>query len=217
MSAVETAIALRASAARPQMRVASSRAKRSLDLALAGAALLLFLPLLLLIALAIKAENGGPVLFSQQRSGLHGRPFRIYKFRTMWVAEDGPRIEQAQRIDIRVTNVGRILRRLSRDELPQLFNVLKGEMSLVGPRPHALSHDEAWLDSVPHYADRFRARPGLTGYAQIRGLRGEVTRPEDIGDRVAADNAYIEQWSFLGDVMLIAGTIPLIFSDEAAY
>jgi putative colanic acid biosynthesis UDP-glucose lipid carrier transferase len=217
MSAVETAIARKASAARSQMPVASSRAKRGFDLVLAGAALLLFLPLLLLIALAIRAENRGPVLFSQQRSGLHGRPFRIYKFRTMWVAEDGPQVEQAQRIDARVTAVGRILRKLSLDELPQLFNVLKGEMSLVGPRPHALSHDEAWSALAPQYADRFRARPGLTGYAQVSGLRGEVTSPEAIRDRVAADNTYIEQWSFAGDVKLIAMTVPLIFTDEAAY
>ncbi|MDB5425754.1 MAG: pssZ [Phenylobacterium sp.] len=199
------------------MPVASSRAKRGLDLVLAGVALLLFLPLLLLIALAIRLETGGPALFRQQRTGLGGRPFRIYKFRTMRVAEDGPGLEQACRGDARVTGVGRVLRKLSLDELPQLLNVLKGEMSLVGPRPHALCHDEAWSRLIPQYADRFRTRPGLTGYAQIRGLRGEVTQLQAILDRVAADNAYIEQWSLAGDLRLIAQTVPLIFSDAAAY
>jgi putative colanic acid biosynthesis UDP-glucose lipid carrier transferase len=199
------------------MPVASSRAKRGLDLVLAAAALVLFLPLLVLVALAIKAEGGGAVLFHQRRTGMNGRPFRIHKFRTMRVAEDGPGIQQARQGDARVTAVGRLLRKLSLDELPQLINVLKGEMSLVGPRPHALSHDEAWSQAVPHYADRFRARPGLTGYAQIRGLRGEVTGLDSIRDRVAADNAYIEEWSLRGDLKLILMTVPLIFSDAAAY
>jgi putative colanic acid biosynthesis UDP-glucose lipid carrier transferase len=157
------------------------------------------------------------VLFHQQRTGMNGRPFRIHKFRSMRVAEDGPGVEQARQSDVRVTRVGRLLRKLSLDELPQLVNVLKGEMSLVGPRPHALCHDEAWSQAIPQYVDRFRARPGLTGYAQIRGLRGEVRGLEAIRDRVDADNAYIEQWSLLGDVKVILITIPLIFSDAAAY
>lgn len=197
--------------------VASSRAKRGLDLVLAAAAVLLFLPLLLLVALVIRAESRGAVLFRQQRTGLNGRPFRIYKFRTMRVAEDGPGIEQARRADVRVTRVGRVLRKLSLDELPQLLNVLKGDMSLVGPRPHALCHDEAWSQAVPQYFERFRARPGLTGYAQVCGLRGEVTGPDAIRDRVAADIAYIERWSFRQDLKLIAMTVPLIFNDAAAY
>jgi putative colanic acid biosynthesis UDP-glucose lipid carrier transferase len=217
MSAVETRTAFEALGAHGPMPVATSRAKRGFDLLLAAIALLLFLPLLLLIALAIKVESGGDVLFHQQRTGMNGRPFRIHKFRTMWVAEDGPCIEQARRSDARVTGVGRLLRRLSLDELPQLINVLKGEMSLVGPRPHALSHDEIWALAIPQYADRFRTRPGLTGYAQIRGLRGEVTGLDAIRDRVAADNAYIEQWSLLADVKLILLTVPLIFADAAAY
>jgi putative colanic acid biosynthesis UDP-glucose lipid carrier transferase len=219
MSVAETTLAFKATAARapPAMPVSASRAKRSLDLTLAGAALLLFLPLLLLVALAIMIESGGPVLFRQQRTGLNGRPFRIYKFRTMRVAEDGAVVQQAQRDDARVTGVGRLLRKLSLDELPQLLNVVKGEMSLVGPRPHALCHDEAWAQWTPDYADRFRARPGLTGYAQICGLRGEVRAPQAIRDRVAADNAYIEQWSFAGDLKLIAMTLPLIFNDATAY
>jgi putative colanic acid biosynthesis UDP-glucose lipid carrier transferase len=197
--------------------VAASRAKRAIDVALSGAALLLFLPLLILIGMAIRWESEGQALFRQQRTGLNGRPFRIYKFRTMRVVEDGPNIEQAQRNDARVTRLGGLLRKLSLDELPQLLNVLKGDMSLVGPRPHALCHDEAWAHAVPRYQDRFRARPGLTGYAQVSGLRGEVTRPDAITQRVAADNAYIERWSVLGDLKLIAMTVPLIFKDAAAY
>ena len=197
--------------------VASSRTKRAIDVAFAAAALLLFLPLLVLIAVAIRWESRGEALFRQQRTGLNGQPFRIYKFRTMRVVEDGPQIEQARRNDARVTGVGRLRRKLSLDELPQLLNVLKGDMSLVGPRPHALCHDEAWSRVVPRYTERFRARPGLTGYAQVRGLRGEVTRPDAISQRVAADNAYIERWSVLEDLKLMAMTVPLIFKDTAAY
>lgn len=218
MSALETIIFSEAPDPREAApAVAASRAKRAIDVALSGAALLLFLPLLILIAVAIRWESEGQALFRQQRTGLNGRPFRIYKFRTMRVVEDGPNIEQAQRNDARVTRVGGLLRKLSFDELPQLLNVLKGDMSLVGPRPHALCHDEAWAHAVPRYQDRFRARPGLTGYAQVSGLRGEVTRPDAITQRVAADNAYIERWSVLGDLKLIAMTVPLIFKDAAAY
>jgi putative colanic acid biosynthesis UDP-glucose lipid carrier transferase len=219
MSAIEPTLLFQTPARRTRsaMPVASSRAKRSLDFILAAAALLLFLPLLVLIALVIKAESRGAVLFRQQRTGLNGRPFRIYKLRTMRVAEDGPGIEQARREDARVTRVGRVLRKLSLDELPQLLNVLKGDMSLVGPRPHALCHDEAWSQAIPQYFERFRARPGLTGYAQVRGLRGEVTGPDAIRERVAADIAYIEQWSFRQDLKLIAMTVPLIFNDATAY
>jgi putative colanic acid biosynthesis UDP-glucose lipid carrier transferase len=218
MSVVEQSFLLGASAAgaRPPP-VASSRAKRAMDVTLASAALLLFLPLLVLIAVCVRMESPGAMLFRQQRTGLNGRPFRIYKFRTMRVAEDGPGIVQARRDDTRVTHVGRVLRKLSLDELPQLINVVKGDMSLVGPRPHALCHDEAWSRALPQYADRFRARPGLTGYAQVLGFRGEVTGLDSIGNRVAADNAYIERWSLMEDVRLIAMTVPLIFHDAAAY
>jgi putative colanic acid biosynthesis UDP-glucose lipid carrier transferase len=199
------------------MPVANSVTKRALDLMVALAALLLFLPLLLLIAAAIKMDSRGAVLFRQRRTGLNGKPFRIYKFRTMWVAEDGADVQQASRVDARVTSVGRVLRRLSLDELPQLLNIVRGEMSFVGPRPHALAHDEVWSLTVSGYKERFRARPGLTGYAQTRGLRGEVRGLDAICDRVAADNEYIEQWTFAGDLKLIAKTIPLLFHDAAAY
>jgi putative colanic acid biosynthesis UDP-glucose lipid carrier transferase len=217
MSAIETSQVSGAPFQKPAPTVASSRAKRALDVLLSAASLLLFLPLLVLIAAAIRYESEGDVLFRQRRTGLNGRPFRIYKFRTMRVAEDGAEIKQAQRNDARVTRIGRLLRKLSLDELPQLLNVLKGDMSLVGPRPHALTHDEIWARAVPRYQERFRARPGLTGYAQVSGLRGEVTTPDAIGERVAADNAYIEGWSLAQDLKLIAMTVPLIFKDTAAY
>jgi putative colanic acid biosysnthesis UDP-glucose lipid carrier transferase len=197
-------------------RVATSRRKRALDIAGALLALIAFAPLMVLIALAIRLEDGAPILFRQRRSGLGGRPFHIYKFRTMRVAAEEAEVRQATPGDERVTTVGRTLRRLSLDELPQLFNVLKGEMSLVGPRPHALSHDALWSATVTGYAGRFRARPGLTGRAQVLGLRGVVTGPSCIADRVAADNAYIEEWSFGADVWLMLRTIPVLFGDNAA-
>ena len=198
-------------------RVAASRRKRALDTSLAFLALLAFLPLLLLIGTAIWMESAGPVLFRQRRTGLNGRPFRIYKFRTMLVLEDGAEVRQAVRGDARVTPLGGLLRRLSLDELPQLLNVLKGEMSIVGPRPHALGHDADWGLRVAGYGGRFRARPGLTGAAQVMGHRGEITCDAALTARIAADNAYIETWSFTGDLKLIARTVPLLFGDARAF
>lgn len=199
------------------MAVAASRRKRAFDIAVASSALLLFLPLLLVIGVAIWMESDGPALFRQQRTGLNGRPFRIYKFRTMRVLEDGAEVRQAVRNDGRVTPLGAILRRLSLDELPQLLNVLKGEMSIVGPRPHALSHDVTWARQVPGYAERFRARPGLTGAAQVQGYRGEIDCSEALVARIAADNAYIDRWSFVADLRIVARTAPLLFGDARAF
>lgn len=198
-------------------RVALSRRKRAFDVLVAGLALMAFLPLLVLIGTAIWMESEGPILFRQQRTGLNGRPFRIYKFRTMRVLEDGADLRQAVRGDSRVTPLGALLRRLSLDELPQLLNVLKGEMSIVGPRPHALGHDIQWSRRVPGYADRFRARPGLTGQAQVMGFRGEVANDEGLLKRIEADNAYIDGWSFRRDLALVARTAPLLFGDERAF
>jgi putative colanic acid biosynthesis UDP-glucose lipid carrier transferase len=198
-------------------RVAVSRRKRAFDILLSGLALLAFLPLLVLIGTAIWMESEGPILFRQQRTGLLGKPFRIYKFRTMRVLEDGADVKQAQRNDSRITPLGGLLRKLSLDELPQLLNVLKGEMSIVGPRPHALSHDAQWSQRVPAYAGRFRARPGLTGQAQVLGYRGEVANDEGLLKRIDADNAYIDGWSFTRDISLVARTVPLLFGDEQAF
>ncbi|RAK65363.1 sugar transferase [Phenylobacterium kunshanense] len=198
-------------------RVARSRRKRAFDIVVSGLALLAFLPLLVVIGTAIWMESEGPILFRQQRTGLNGRPFRIYKFRTMRVTEDGADLRQAVRGDSRVTPLGSLLRKLSLDELPQLLNVLKGEMSIVGPRPHALAHDQQWSERVPDYAARFRARPGLTGQAQVMGYRGEVANDEGLLKRIEADNAYIDGWTFSRDLALVARTVPLLFGDAQAF
>ena len=198
-------------------RVAESWAKRVLDILGALTAILIFLPLLITIALAVRLESGGPSIFKQRRTGHFGRIFTIYKFRTMTVAEDGSAVRQATRDDDRVTAIGGLLRKLSLDELPQFFNVLKGDMSLVGPRPHALAHDAYYGGIIPAYVDRFRAKPGLTGLAQVNGLRGEVQDLRLMRDRVAADNLYIESWSLGLDVAILAKTALIIFRDPQAY
>lgn len=195
----------------------SSMSKRLFDILCAGFALLVFLPLLCLVVAAIYIESGRPIIFRQHRTGLNGRTFVILKFRTMRVMEDGAQVRQARQHDDRVTAVGAILRKFSVDELPQLLNVLRGDMSIVGPRPHAVSHDEQFAVADPAYRDRFRARPGLTGYAQVNGFRGSVKHPKDVTDRVAADNAYIDQWSIGLDLWIVLRTIPLLLHDPNAF
>jgi lipopolysaccharide/colanic/teichoic acid biosynthesis glycosyltransferase len=197
--------------------VARSPGKRVVDILLALGALLLFAPLLACVALAVRLESGGPVIFKQRRTGHMGRVFTIYKFRTMIVAEDSADVRQATRGDARVTAVGAILRQLSLDELPQLFNILRGDMSVVGPRPHALAHDALYGEQIPTYADRFRAKPGLTGLAQINGFRGELKSAECMRGRVAADNLYIDSWSLGLDIAILAKTALIIFRDPQAY
>jgi len=197
--------------------VARSAAKRALDVVGALVALLLFLPLMLAIAVAVRVETGGPVIFRQRRTGHRGQVFTIFKFRTMTVAEDSHGVRQATRNDARVTAVGGLLRKLSLDELPQILNVLRGDMSLVGPRPHALAHDEAFGAVIEDYDGRFRTRPGLTGLAQVNGLRGEIHGLQDMAARVAADNSYIDQWSLALDLAILARTAAVIFRDPQAY
>jgi exopolysaccharide biosynthesis polyprenyl glycosylphosphotransferase len=200
-----------------QAEVATSPGKRALDIFGALVALLLFLPLLLCVALAVRLESGGPVIFKQRRTGHRGRVFTIYKFRTMTVAEDSANVRQATRNDARVTAVGALLRKLSLDELPQFLNVLKGDMSLVGPRPHALAHDAQYGAVISTYADRFRAKPGLTGLAQVNGLRGEIQDLRCMRDRIGADNLYIDSWSLGLDIAILAKTALIIFRDPQAY
>jgi putative colanic acid biosynthesis UDP-glucose lipid carrier transferase len=166
--------------------------KHVLDILFSGFGLVIVGPLLVLIALLIRLDSPGPALFRQTRKGLNGEPFRIYKFRTMRVQEDGPVVCQAMRNDTRVTRIGRWLRRASLDELPQLINVLRGEMSLVGPRPHALAHDEYYAREIPIYTARFAIRPGITGWAQVNGARGETPRISDMEHRVALDLVYVQ-------------------------
>lgn len=197
--------------------VALHPVKRLFDVVGSGLGLLVFLPLLALVLVAIKMESPGPAIFRQRRTGYRGRVFTIYKFRTMTVTEDCAAIRHATKNDKRVTAIGALLRKLSVDELPQLWNVLKGDMSIVGPRPHALAHDEYYGALIPTYAARFRARPGLTGYAQVNGFRGEIHDIRAMSDRVAADNSYIEEWSPSLDLAILARTIPLIFRDPRAY
>jgi putative colanic acid biosynthesis UDP-glucose lipid carrier transferase len=196
---------------------ATSRLKRLFDIVAAGSALLLFLPLLVVVMLAIRLESPGSAIFRQRRTGYRGRVFTILKFRTMTVAEDCETVRQATRNDDRVTAVGALLRKLSIDELPQLWNVMRGDMSIVGPRPHALAHDAYYGALIPTYAARFRAKPGLTGYAQVNGFRGEISDMRCMSDRVAADNSYIEQWSLALDLVILLKTVPLIFRDPNAY
>ena len=167
-------------------------------------------PLLLLVSILIFLESGGPVFFRQQRGGLYGRPFIIYKFRTMSVMEDGASITHAVRNDPRVTRLGSLLRRSSVDELPQLFNVLRGEMSLVGPRPHAIAHDFYYGSVLPDYRRRTLVKPGLTGAAQVSGHRGEIASLEDMSKRVAHDLTYVDNWTPWLDYKLMILTIAKI-------
>jgi putative colanic acid biosynthesis UDP-glucose lipid carrier transferase len=197
--------------------VADSIGKRALDVTAAAFALLVFLPLLLCVALAVRLESAGPVIFRQRRTGQGGKVFTIYKFRTMTVVEDSGEIRHATKNDSRVTAVGGLLRKLSLDELPQFLNVLKGDMSLVGPRPHALAHDEHYGAQIPAYAERFRAKPGLTGLAQVNGLRGEIRDLRCMRDRIAADNLYIDSWSLGLDIAIVAKTVLIVFRDPQAY
>jgi Undecaprenyl-phosphate glucose phosphotransferase len=180
--------------------------KRLVDIAGASIGLIVLAPLMLLSAIAIKIDSSGPVFFRQRRNGFNAKQFSIFKFRTMTVMEDGATVIQAKRFDPRVTKVGRVLRRSSIDEVPQLFNVLRGEMSLVGPRPHALAHDNHYGDLLSEYAFRHHVKPGITGWAQVRGYRGETVRMEQMKGRVDSDLWYINNWSLALDLKIIVLT-----------
>jgi putative colanic acid biosysnthesis UDP-glucose lipid carrier transferase len=197
--------------------VAQDALKRAMDILVASGALLFFAPLLALVTVLIKLDSPGPVLFRQSRGGLNGQAFTIFKFRSMRCEENGPKVVQAKRDDDRITTLGRILRKTSIDELPQLLNVLRGDMSIVGPRPHALAHDEQYGAVIANYHLRFRARPGLTGLAQIKGLRGGTTATEAMAARIEADNEYIERWTLGGDIKILLMTVPHLLLAENAY
>jgi putative colanic acid biosysnthesis UDP-glucose lipid carrier transferase len=181
-------------------------AKRCTDVLFAGLALTALLPLLAIVAISIKIDSPGPILFRQQRCGFNGKCFQIRKFRTMSVLEDGPTIIQAQFADKRVTRLGRWLRRSSIDELPQLLNVLDGTMCLVGPRPHALAHDNQFDKIVRNYALRRRVKPGLTGLAQVNGCRGPTPTAASIERRIEYDLRYIDNWSLWLDFAILLQT-----------
>lgn len=188
--------------------------KRITDTVLASAALLVLSPLLLLIALLVKLTSPGPVIFRQRRYGLDGAEISIYKFRTMNVMEDGDRIEQARRDDPRLTKIGGFLRRSSLDELPQLINVLQGRMSLVGPRPHAVAHNEQYRRLIKGYMIRHKVPPGITGLAQVNGFRGETSRLEDMEARVACDIEYLRHWSPMLDLKILWHTLLIVLRRE---
>ncbi len=177
--------------------------KKIEDYALAAIGLILALPVMLLVALAIKLDSPGPVFFRQRRHGYNHRVIEVLKFRTMTVLEDGDIISQAKKNDKRVTRIGWILRRTSLDELPQLLNVLRGDMSIVGPRPHALAHNTYYGDLVENYANRHRVKPGITGWAQVHGYRGETDHPKKMVERVRYDLEYIDNWSIWLDLKII--------------
>lgn len=185
----------------------SALLKRSFDLVIASASLLILSPLFALVALAIKLNSPGPVFFRQRRLGQNSTVFTIYKFRSMTVEQDGPIVPQATRNDQRVTGLGRILRATSIDELPQLINVILGQMSLVGPRPHAIAHDKQFDQQFDLFSRRRRVKPGITGWAQINGCRGETRTPEDIRERMEHDLNYIDNWSIWFDLEIIFRTL----------
>ena len=192
-------------------------AKRALDLVLAGAGLLLLTPVLIVVAIMIKLDSPGPVLFLQHRYGFNQKPFRIIKFRTMRTLDDGAFIPQAKRDDPRVTKLGAWLRRWNIDEIPQLFNVLKGDMSLVGPRPHALSHNREYEQRISLYARRHNVKPGITGWAQIHGFRGETDSDDKMRSRVEFDLYYIDNWSLWLDLQILIRTVISPSSYRNAY
>jgi putative colanic acid biosynthesis UDP-glucose lipid carrier transferase len=191
--------------------------KRAEDIILASLILLLVSPVMLAVALAVKFSSPGPVLFRQRRYGLDGQEIVVLKFRTMRVCEDGPQIPQATAADPRVTLVGRFLRRTSLDELPQFLNVLQGSMSIVGPRPHAVAHNEYYRRLIRGYMLRHKVRPGITGLAQINGFRGETQKLEKMEKRVEFDLEYLRHWSLWLDLKIIALTPLRVFSDKHAY
>jgi exopolysaccharide biosynthesis polyprenyl glycosylphosphotransferase len=181
--------------------------KRCFDLAIGLPLLVALTPLFLMVALAVRLDSPGPVLFLQRRYGFNQEPFRIVKFRTMTVAEEGRGVRQAERDDPRVTRVGRILRRFNIDELPQLLNVARGEMSLVGPRPHALVHDQYYERSIADYARRHNVKPGITGWAQIHGLRGAIPTESVMRERIEHDLYYIDNWTIGLDIRILVMTL----------
>ena len=191
--------------------------KRSMDVVLSCLILILLSPLMVAIALAVKLGSPGPVIFRQRRYGLDGEKILVYKFRSMSVTEDGDSIAQARKEDARVTRVGAVLRKSSLDELPQFINVLQGRMSIVGPRPHAVAHNELYRPLIKSYMVRHKVKPGITGWAQVNGLRGETDSLEKMEMRIRYDLEYLRNWSLLWDLYIIFRTVRLVIKDTAAY
>jgi putative colanic acid biosynthesis UDP-glucose lipid carrier transferase len=202
---------------RPPLTITERLLKRLVDIVCSAVALVLLMPLFLIVALVVKLDSPGPVLFRQTRHGFNGKPFRILKFRTMTVLEDGATVRQAARHDARITQVGLWLRRTSIDELPQLVNVLKGDMSIVGPRPHAAAHDSHYAKLISNYAFRHHVKPGITGWAQVNGFRGQTPTVQAMRERVDFDIWYINNWNLLLDVLIMLRTAREIIHGHNAY
>jgi Undecaprenyl-phosphate glucose phosphotransferase len=202
---------------RAPLSAAQRRIKRMMDIFVSALALIFFLPIMALTAIAIKLDSPGPVIFRQTRKGFNGKQFVIFKFRTMTVQENGLTVAQASRNDSRVTTIGRLLRSSSIDELPQLVNVLRGDMSLIGPRPHALAHDHYFESILSDYAFRHHVKPGITGWAQCNGARGSTPSIEHISERVKLDLWYINNWSLWLDVQILIKTFFEVLRKHNAY
>ncbi len=191
--------------------------KRTFDIVVASILLIMLSPVLLAIAWGVRRSSPGPIIFRQRRYGLDGDEFWVYKFRTMSVCEDGPVVAQAKRHDPRLTRFGAFLRKTSLDELPQLLNVLQGRMSIVGPRPHAVAHNELYRKLIKGYMLRHKVRPGITGWAQVHGLRGETETVDKMAARVKYDIEYIRNWSIFMDMRILWRSVALIYHDQAAH
>jgi len=191
--------------------------KRISDVVIASLILLALWPLLLILAVGVKLSSPGPVIFKQRRYGLDGQEILVYKFRSMTVCEDGGTISQASRRDARTTPFGAFIRRTSLDELPQFINVLQGRMSVVGPRPHAVAHNEQYRKLIKGYMLRHKVKPGITGWAQVNGLRGETETLDKMRARVQYDIDYMRNWSLVFDLMIISKTLAVVWRDQNAY
>jgi putative colanic acid biosynthesis UDP-glucose lipid carrier transferase len=191
--------------------------KRASDILLSLLILALIAVPLLIIALAVKWSSPGPIIFKQRRYGVDGKEITVYKFRTMTVSEDGPTIRQARKEDTRMTPLGRWLRKFSLDELPQFFNALQGSMSIVGPRPHAVAHNEMYRKLIKGYMVRHKVKPGITGWAQVNGLRGETETLDKMKTRIDFDLDYLRNWSLRLDLYIIARTVWVVLAKMNAH
>lgn len=191
--------------------------KRLSDIVLASIILVLISPIMLALAIGVKASSPGPAIFRQRRTGLDGEIIEVYKFRSMTTQDNGPVVKQATRGDARITKFGAFIRRTSLDELPQFVNVLQGRMSIVGPRPHAVAHNDQYRELVKAYMARHKVKPGITGWAQVNGLRGETDTLDKMARRVEYDLEYLRNWSLGLDLLIIARTVRLVLFDRGAY
>ncbi len=192
-------------------------AKRVFDILLGTLLLLISAPVMVLVSLAVALDSPGPVLFCQKRTGQNGKTFPLFKFRSMRAVEKSADVRQAVPGDVRITKVGKIIRKLSLDELPQLFNVIAGQMSLVGPRPHAIVHDEYYAEVIPGYAVRQQVKPGITGWAQVNGSRGPTPTIESMHQRVELDAWYVANHSVVLDLKILAKTPAAVLSTRNAH